>query len=392
MNAPPMLPATLHAPPERLTPGEILRQSADLGDLAGLAALLDCMPDWVMILNEQRQIIFGNQALRAFVGEPAGGNLLGKRPGELLDCQQAGVAPAGCGTSEACRTCGAVNAILGALDGKSVVHECRISNTTIDAYDLRIQASPFRWQGSHYALVIAVDISDEKRRQVLERIFFHDLLNTAGNLQGLSELIRTNPASVAEFSQDLHETAETLVNEIRSQHLLLAAERNELPVKFSPTESQPLLESVAQSYRHHSVAKGKTIAIAPAPAPFTIATDATLLHRVLSNLLKNALEASSPGATIELGAAESADRFVFWCHNSGAIPRPIQLQLFQRSFSTTGPGRGVGTYSIRLLTERYLGGKVSFVSEPTTGTRFELSFSKNAGVGSTGLPPHRGKS
>ncbi len=58
------------------------------------------------------------------------------------------------------------------------------------------------------------------------------------------------------------------------------------------------------------------------------------------------------------------------------MPEAVQLQLFQRSFTTKGLGRGIGTYSIRLLTERYLGGKVSFTSTPAAGTRFELSFPK----------------
>jgi hypothetical protein len=51
--------------------------------------------------------------------------------------------------------------------------------------------------------------------------------------------------------------------------------------------------------------------------------------------------------------------------------------MFQRNFSTKGPGRGVGTYSVRLLTERYLGGQVSLLSSPESGTRFGLSFAKH---------------
>ena len=58
------------------------------------------------------------------------------------------------------------------------------------------------------------------------------------------------------------------------------------------------------------------------------------------------------------------------------MPRSIQLQVFQRSFSTKGAGRGIGTYSIKLLTERYLGGKVSFVSEDGIGTRFSCHLPK----------------
>jgi PAS domain-containing protein len=250
MNPPaPASPQTFHAPPERLPGDLILQQSGALGDLSGLGALLDCMPDFVMILNEQRQIIFGNKALRDFAGGRGGGQLLGLRPGELLDCRQAGLAPSGCGTGEACRTCGAVNAILGALAGRSVMHECRIATPSVEAYDLRIWASPFHWQNSAYALVIAVDISNEKRRQVLERIFFHDILNTAGNIHGLSELIRSDPASAGEFKEDLYETAEALVNEIRSQRLLLAAERNELQVTITPASSRQLLETAVQNHR-----------------------------------------------------------------------------------------------------------------------------------------------
>jgi signal transduction histidine kinase len=175
------------------------------------------------------------------------------------------------------------------------------------------------------------------------------------------------------------------VNEIRSQRLLLAAERNELQVTLTQASSRQLLETVVQTYRHHSLAKGKTIVIAPYPVAFIFPTDETLLHRVLGNLLKNALEASQPGDPIELGAEERPEHFVFWCHNRQPIPPPIQLQMFQRSFSTKGPGRGIGTYSIRLLTERFLGGRVTLSSSPEAGTRIELSFPKiEKAVGSAG--------
>ncbi|MBI2518201.1 MAG: HAMP domain-containing histidine kinase [Opitutae bacterium] len=377
---------TLFAPPERLAPDEILRQSTALGDLAGLADLLDCMPDFVMIVNEQRQIVFGNKPLREFARHRPGGTMLGLRPGEFLDCRQAGLAPSGCGTGEACRTCGAVNAILSGLAGRSVMYECRIATPAVEAYDLRIWASPFRWQTGHYALVIAADISDEKRRQVLEQIFFHDILNTAGSIHGLSELIRANPAEATEFKDDLYQTAEALVDEIRSQRMLLAAERNELPVTLVPASARQVLDSVAQAYHRHPVAKGKSIAISPGLTDFILETDVALLHRVLGNLLKNALEAVRPGATVELGAEERPDGHQFWCHNDGVIPREILLQLFQRSFSTKGPGRGIGTYSIRLLTERYLGGRVSVTSSPEAGTCFTLSFPKR-GSAPDGPPP-----
>jgi len=51
----------------------------------------------------------------------------------------------------------------------------------------------------------------------------------------------------------------------------------------------------------------------------------------------------------------------------------VQLQLFQRSFSTkSGTGRGVGSYSVKLLTEKYLRGTVTFSSSEAQGTTFTV--------------------
>ena len=54
----------------------------------------------------------------------------------------------------------------------------------------------------------------------------------------------------------------------------------------------------------------------------------------------------------------------------------IQLQIFQRSFSTKGLTRGLGTYSVKLLTENYLKGKVSFMSNALEGTVFSVELKK----------------
>jgi sensor histidine kinase regulating citrate/malate metabolism len=62
--------------------------------------------------------------------------------------------------------------------------------------------------------------------------------------------------------------------------------------------------------------------------------------------------------------------------NDTIIPENVKMQLFQRSFSTKGQGRGIGTYSIKLLTENYLKGKVSFISNETERTVFSVVLNK----------------
>ena len=106
-------------------------------------------------------------------------------------------------------------------------------------------------------------------------------------------------------------------------------------------------------------------------------TDVTLLRRVLGNMLKNAVEATPAGGTITVGCVDRDDEVEFWINNPGEMPRQVQLQIFQRSFTTKGAGRGLGAYSMRLLTERYLGGRVGFTSSPTDGVTFRAVYPKH---------------
>ncbi len=99
-------------------------------------------------------------------------------------------------------------------------------------------------------------------------------------------------------------------------------------------------------------------------------SDPVLLGRVLGNMVKNALEASSYGETIALGCRREDGEVTFWVSNRSYMPEAVRLQVFNRSFSTKTPGRGLGTYSMKYLSEKYLGGKVSFSSTEAEGTTF----------------------
>jgi len=54
------------------------------------------------------------------------------------------------------------------------------------------------------------------------------------------------------------------------------------------------------------------------------------------------------------------------------IDKKVKLQIFQRSFSTKGSNRGVGTYSIKLFVENYMKGTVWFESNESEGTTFKV--------------------
>lgn len=346
-----------------------------------LVSLLDAIPDIVLILNRNRQIVFANEATMRFGGTLQRRILCGPRPGELLGCQEAGRASLGCGTGEVCKTCGAVQAILKAQSGLRACEECRILRdegvSGAEVLDLKVWTTPFAWEGDLFTLIVAADISDIKRRHVLERTFFHDVLNTAGSLWGLAQLLQSGDISFDEVKDDLATTSEALVNEIRTHRMLLAAESGQLPTEPVALFSANVIADTVSAARGLDEAKGRIIA-RDEQENIAFCADETLLRRVLTNLLKNALEATPVGGTVTLGCRKAstpaaAPAVEFFAHNPTSMPPAVKLQVFQRSFSTKGIGRGIGTYSVKLLTEKYLAGRTGFSSDAATGTRFHVT-------------------
>jgi signal transduction histidine kinase len=102
----------------------------------------------------------------------------------------------------------------------------------------------------------------------------------------------------------------------------------------------------------------------------SVESDPALVRRVVGNLIKNAMEATAPGQRVVV-ELKSGDGSTIRVQNPGVMPDEAKFQIFKRSFSTKGGhGRGIGTYSVKLLVERYLGGEVWFSSEESEGTVF----------------------
>jgi signal transduction histidine kinase len=362
-------------PAERASELELARQQDGFTAESLFRTLFDAVPEGVVILNADRQITFYNQAFRTVCTQHE--ELIGMRPGEALQCVHADEMPGGCGTSIFCQTCGAAEAIQAAREQRRSVNECRIVRTEeagSTALDLRVTATPFQYGEESFIIFTASDISHEKRRQILERIFFHDILNTAGAIMGVAQLLEEftpeELETLPEYGSMLLEASNLLLEEIQSQRQLLAAESGDLVIQPTEIHCYQLLSDLGHIYRHHQVAHGRKIALTDVMDDLALASDSALLSRVIGNMIKNALEASPQGATVTLGYQREGDRIRLWVHNVGQIPYAAQLQIFQRSFSTKGNGRGLGTYSMKLLAERYLHGEIGFTSTAKEGTTF----------------------
>lgn len=365
------------APGERVSRERVLGQAALLEGSPLSEILMNGGSQCYFILNATRQIVASSQNLIDLAEVRYLDDLLGLRPGEALSCVNSMRCESGCGTSEYCRECGALRAILEGLNGQRSKEECRMTRTregVEESLDLQVLATPLEYLNEKYVLVAIHDISSEKRRQALERIFFHDVINLAGGMEGLLYSLRESVPSELKAEVDLsYATLRELMDEIVYQRDITAAERNELPVIPVRTNSLTLLAQVASLYRNHPAVGKRTLDIGPLAASVNFETDVNLLRRVLGNLVKNAAEASAPRDPITLSCLPDGERVVFRVHNASVMDQEVQRQVFQRSFSTKGRGRGLGTYSVKLIGEKCLRGSVNFESREGLGTVFSLS-------------------
>jgi signal transduction histidine kinase len=225
-----------------------------------------------------------------------------------------------------------------------------------------------------YFAVSFTDVSDVVKKRILERLFFHDIINTAGALQGLLELLMDEvPEKVRPDLDFVTRTFRFLNDDILAQKQLTNAENNELSLRPEELDSMAILKSVVKLYEEHEAAVEKRIVIVSCSENIELRSDAALLRRVIGNMLKNALEASAAGMTVEMGCEKQGETVRFWVRNDAYMEPIIQHGIFMRSVSTKGAGRGLGTYSIKLLGEKYLKGKVGFKSSRQEGTTFFIN-------------------
>jgi signal transduction histidine kinase len=375
-------PGHRHALPDarRADAEELEREIGAVTQSPIVAALLQSVDTLMLVLNAQRQIVaFNGRRL-----EP-GAALAGVRPGDALSCANAR-ADGGCGTAPACETCGALGAILSCeRKQRAIEAECLVSSAENGgSLEFNVRATPILVEGRTFTVVSMRDISAEKRRDALEQVFFHDVLNTVTGLRGWASALRRRDADHLRAGERIDQLSRQLEREIRDHRTLVMAERGVLVPSFLPVHLEGLLHDLELVFSSHAVAKGRRLRIAAPPSEATLQTDPSLLLRILVNMTRNALEATEEGGEVRVWLERRAReglpvgdpegealRFSVW--NAGVIPVDVQARIFQRSFSTKAErGRGLGTYGMKILGERYLCGTVSFVSAVEPGTVFSI--------------------
>ena len=365
---------TLFAPAERGEAESLARLAGHAATDPVIKTVLEAVGGFLLVLEEHRQILAANRELLTALGLQTGDRLTGQRPGEAMGCIHAQTGPGGCGTSLHCSHCGAVLAILAAqASNQATTGECTLAHrdgerVVCGQYQVKITLLPLA--GKTVLACVLHDITAVRRRELLERVFMHDVRNLLAGLQAWSDQLREDTPS--EAAQNVVRLVEQLLHEVESQSVLLRAETGDLRAHMRPVRVNRVMETVEAMFRNHPCSEGKDLLAQRVPGDRTLTTDENLLVRVLGNMVKNALEASPPGSQVRLWLEGTVGGSAFHVHNPGIIPPSVAAHIFQPHFSNKGRNRGFGTYAMRLLGEHCLGGRVSFVTDAVAGTQFSI--------------------
>lgn len=370
---------THFAPAERSSEAVVKMEHDIISNDQKAQQIVRKMPNLGVILNKDRQVVYANESITSFLGLSKMDKTLGLRPGELVSCIYADEMTGGCGTSKACKNCGAVNTILRCIDSRMQEEgECSISSFMdgkLEKFNFKISCSPFEVDDNFFVITNLADIKGEekKRKKLMDDAVESAEFDT--DLSGLSEFVGNveKTGQMDELIDTMKWGAASVTEDIVEQYRLTAAENGELKVQLSRHSAFSMLDNVVRSVRAQDIAKNKKITFAlPFPSIY-IMTDPDILEQVLRCMLRNAVEAIPIDGVVYIGYEKVNHTVVFNVFNPGIIPEHQQNQIFQKGFTTKENRKGSGTYALKLFGERYLRGQVGFVSAKETGTQFFIS-------------------
>ncbi|MGD8414962.1 MAG: HAMP domain-containing sensor histidine kinase, partial [Candidatus Latescibacterota bacterium] len=305
-------------------------------------------------------------------------SVLGLRPGEAIHCTHSDEPPAGCGTTRLCSSCGAAVAIVTSLSTdrpqeRICVTTVLRNGSTADLY-LKVRSYPFAVDDKRFVLLFMQDVSNEQKRAALERAFYHDVNNIVMGLLGASEALEEERDYVSsELIGRIKTLTSRLADEVAIQKVLSCSDLGEYEPEMEWMSVAHVIRELREIFANHPAASRRTLILQAPAAGTRIRTDFSVLVRVLSNMVVNALEATAERGTVTMWVDDDDVSITFCVHNDSVIEKSAAGRMFQRNFSTKpGEGRGVGSYTMKLMSESYLGAEVSFTTSDREGTIFRL--------------------
>jgi len=219
----------------------------------------------------------------------------------------------------------------------------------------------------------------------LARRLAHELKNPLFPLQlTVENLVRARLQSPDQFDEVFREGSRTLLAEISNLKAIIGrfSEFSKMPhPQLQPVPVNEMLRGVAQLFQAQLQAPGR----APSACQLqlddrldSIAADPDLLHRAISNLVLNAMDAMPNGGTLTLRSRREDGKVMIEVADTGSGLTPEECErIFTPYYTSKQHGTGLGLAIVQSVVSDHQG-RISVHSEPGQGTTFIIELPSNS--------------
>lgn len=179
-----------------------------------------------------------------------------------------------------------------------------------------------------------------------------------------------------EIHQKVDEYTKTLIQQIDTMSSIASAFSNFAKM---PAQQNEMLNVVEITRLAMDIFNEEYISVFFEKEEIIIKFDRTQLIRVITNLVKNAIQALSPNRTplITVCVREKDENAIITVEDNGVgISKENTPKIFEPKFTTKTSGMGLGLGMVKNIVETY-NGSITFTSEENKGTIFTVTIPKN---------------
>lgn len=326
--------------------------------------VLETLPSYVILLDRDYHVAFANRVFRESFGEDNGRRCYEYLFGKDRECQN-------------CET-------------YKVYRENKPQHwywTGPNSHDYDIYDFPFKEaDGSMLILEMGIDITEqrkvEKKLKDVERLaaigatagmIGHDIRNPLQAIIGDIYLLKDCLTDIPETTtkSDVAESLEEIEKNVGYINKIVADLQDYSRAITPEIRKINLYSLVIDAFRTIEIPENVSPLI-EIDSKINLKTDCTLLTRILTNLIINALQAMPKGGRLIILGLQKKDRLVLSVEDTGVgIPEHVKPKLFTPMMTTKAKGQGLGLAVVKRLVEA-LNGDITYESEEGKGTKFTI--------------------
>jgi nitrogen fixation/metabolism regulation signal transduction histidine kinase len=222
----------------------------------------------------------------------------------------------------------------------------------------------------------------------LARRLAHELKNPLFPLQlTVENLVRARQQTPEQFEEVFRESSRTLLAEIANLKAIIGrfSEFSKMPQpQLQRVQVNEVIRGAVQLFQAQLEAPGRakiSCDLQLDPHLGAISADAELLHRAISNLVLNAMDAMPQGGTLTLRTRDYGGHVVIEVVDTGAGLTPEECErIFTPYYTSKEHGTGLGLAIVQSVVSDH-GGRIHAQSSPGRGTTFVIELPRNAESG-----------